>query len=189
MNTEVTDKPLSRAQKFAREGRCARCGEFSYPYYLCGKHRAYQNISAVLRSFEKLGWVDVTRDEKNKKLYKWNNTAPPEVMKRRVSPKRLAELALPRMNGKPMTDELIQKCIVEVLEVKQYPMTKKEIESGIRSMKTIGKVLPERDEMINEYKLIKKKESRLSKSQRDAVEFRIGFLLKRGVINEQQIAV
>lgn len=185
--TDEVVKPLSRAQKFKLEGRCARCGVFSYPYYLCHDHRIMQNILTGIREFEKRGWFDVTRDSKNKKIYKWNHTAPPGINNTKVSPKRLAELALPRMNGRPMTEKVLIECITEVLEVKQYPLTKKEINNGIKAMKTIGKVLPEREEMIEEYKLIQRKESKLSKSQRDAVEFRISFLLKRGVITSESL--
>jgi hypothetical protein len=92
------------------------------------------------------------------------------------------------MNGKPMTEKVISDCIMQVLEVNRVPLTQKEIEKGIKMMKTIGKVIPETEGLVDEYRLIKQKKSRLSKSQRDSVEYKINFLLQRGVITEQQLS-
>lgn len=183
-------KTLSRAQKLAREGRCPECGEFSYPYYRCKKHTMLSNIRRSLRVFEKKGWVDITYDKNDKrlKMFKWNNTAPLNAKERKYSPETIAKMSLPRMNGKPLTDKVLEEAISKVLDANNCPMTKKEIHNGIKSMKTIGRVIPETDMLITEYNLIKQKKSNLSKSKRDAVEFKINFLIQRGVIKPEQLS-
>ncbi len=87
-----------------------------------------------------------------------------------------------------MTDKIIGDAIIEILKEQGIPLTEKEIEKNLKSLKTVNKVLPMTDELISEYKAIQRKESRLSKNQRDAVNIRIEFLLNRKVITQQQIA-
>lgn len=184
------DKPkkISRKKQLALEGRCPECGEWCFPYYQCSHHRMFKNIYRVLRKFEKAGWVDVTRDPKdNKKIYKWNNTAPKET--RKYSPETIAKYNLPRLNGKPMTEDVLKEAILKILGDIGYPMYMEEIEKQFQNLKTLGKVIPETDELIAEYKLIQQKKSQLSRGKRDAVNFRIKFLMQRGVVNETQISL
>lgn len=185
-----TQKQETKKQRLAKEGRCPDCGEFSYPYYRCRECTMLANIRRVTRKFEKLGWIDVERDPNDKrvKIFKWNNSAPVDRKHRQYSPETIAKLSLPRLNGKPLTDEVLNDCIIKVLEVNQMPLTKKEIKRGVKSMKTIGKVVPEVDQLLAEYALIQAKQSKLSKSHRDAVQYRVNFLIKRGVINAAQIS-
>jgi hypothetical protein len=147
------------------------------------------NIRRVVRKFEKNGWVDVQRDPKDKrvKLFKWNNSAP-EQLSRNYSPEAVAKMALPRLKGKPITEDVIGDAILEILNENQVPMTDKEIEKSFKSLKTNNKIIPITDDLIKEYKLIKLKQSTLSKSQRDAVHVRVKFLIGRGVISNQQLA-
>jgi hypothetical protein len=184
--TEITiSKQTAKNRQLAKEGRCPRCGEFSYPYYYCYKHRIYSNVQRTLRYFEKLGHVDVDRDPiDNKKRYKWKSGSKLSKKLREYSPETIATLRLPRMKGKPMNDKVIEDAIMKVLETKQFAMTEKEINKGIRDLKTIGKVLPETEDLLREYRLIKEKKSTLSKKQRDAVEFKVQFLYDRGVIQQ-----
>lgn len=175
-----------RTERIAN-GNCPSCGEWAYPYYYCKTCRIKRNISRVLNSFEKKGWVDIKLDPKtNKKSYKWNNTAPENISKN-YTPETMAKMSLPRLKGKPMTDEVVAQTILDVLGTNMMPLTTKEIQRGFKSLKTIGKVIPERESLIREYKLIKLKQSNLSKSQRDGVELRISFLLKHGTINESDL--
>lgn len=166
------------------DGNCPSCGEWAYPYYYCKTCRIKRNVKRVLTSFEKKGWVDVKLDPKtNEKLYKWNDTAPESVINKNHSPEAVAKMQLPRLKGKPMTDTVVAQTILDILDKNQLPLTTKEIQKGFKSLKTIGKVIPERENLINEYKLIKLKQSKLSKSQRDGVELRIQFLCNRGMLN------
>jgi hypothetical protein len=184
-------KTLSRAQTLSKEGRCPECGEFCYPYYRCKTHTMLANIRRALRTFEKKGWVDVEYDpyDKRVKTFKWNNKAPLNSKEKKYSPELIAKMSLPRLNGKPMTDKVIEECILKVLDVNNMPLTEKEINRGIKSMKTIGRVVPETEQLINEYKLIKQKSSKLSKNQRDAVEYRINFMLQRNAITQEQLTI
>jgi hypothetical protein len=180
------EKKLSRAQKFKLEGRCQWCGKWSYPYSLCHEHRIKSNIIRVFRKYEKCGWVDVTIDKVDgQKIYKWNNTAPEKT--RKYSPESIAKMSLPRLKGKPMTEEVIGKAILDVLNVKGFPMTEREINKGIKTLKTVGQIVPETEDLITEYNKIQRKESSLSRSQRNAVEMKISFLVKRGIVKEGQI--
>lgn len=183
----MEDKPVSKQtakkRKLAKEGRCPICGEFSYPYYYCSKHRLTQNLYRVLRKFEKLGLVD-TDYKDGMKRWGWRKDAKISDKLRKHSPEAIAKMQLPRLNGKPMTDKVIEDSIMKVLETKQFAMTEKEINKGIRDLKTIGKVLPETEDLMREYRLIKEKKSNLSKKQRDAVEFKVQFLYDRGVIQQ-----
>ncbi len=181
-----TEKAKERRQKRAREGNCPLCGDFAYPYYYCGKCRQKQNIFRILRSFEKKGWVD-TDFKDGLKRWKWNNSAPVDRKYRKYSPESIAKMQLPRLKGKPLTDDLISECILKVLEENDVPMTDKEIQRGFKSLKTIGKIVPETQQLINEYKLIQEKKSCLSRRQRDGVEMRIQFMLKRGAITQSQL--
>lgn len=185
MNEEKVSKQTAKNRQLAKEGRCPRCGEFSYPYYYCWTHRMYSNLNRVLRYFEKVGHVDVEIDPKDgKKRYKWKKGSKLSEKVRKHSPETVAMLRLPRLKGKPMTDKVIEDAIMKVLDAKQFAMTEKEINKGIRDLKTIGKVLPETEDLMREYRLIKEKKSNLSKKQRDAVEFKVQFLYDRGVIQQ-----
>ncbi len=151
------EKPLSRFKKFTQEGKCGHCGEWAYPYSLCHHCRIASNIRRCLNNFVKRGWCDVKRDPKdNKKLYKWNNSAPQEISKN-YSPEAIAKMSLPRLHGKPMTDKIIGDAIIEILKEQGIPLTEKEIEKNLKSLKTVNKVLPMTDELISEYKANSKK--------------------------------
>lgn len=63
----------------------------------------------------------------------------------------------------PLTDKVLEDAIIKVLEVNDCPLSEKEIEKGIKQLKTIGNVIPETDNLIEEYKRIKQKNSVLSK--------------------------
>lgn len=180
---------LTRQQRLAKEGRCVDCGEFSYPYYKCYKHRITDNIRRVLRNFERLDLVEVTRDPSDKrlKMFKWKGKENARKF-RKYTPEAIAKMSLPRLKGKPMTDDLIMKCITDVLDKHQMPLTEKEIMNGVKQMKTLGDVIvPDKESIMNEYKLIQQKKSKLSRSQRNAVEFRVNFLNKRGVIKDEEL--
>lgn len=177
-----------RNQQRVKEGRCPQCGAFSYPYYLCQHHRNYQCVYHALRTFVKRGWVEVDRDPiDNKKRYKWIPGSDVDRRIRKYSPEYIAKMELPRLKGKPMTDKVLQDAILKVLEENNTPMTKKEIERGIKQLKTIGKIIPETENLIAEYKLIGQKKSNLSKSQRDAVKYKINFLLERKAITQESL--
>lgn len=180
----MTDKQIQRR----KEGLCPTCGEWAYPYYLCHKHRIYQNAYRVLNQFEKKGWVDVERDTDGKKMFKWREGANLGKL-RNYSPESVAKMQLPRMNGKPMNDKVITDAIVKVLEENGCPLTGNEINKGIKQLKTIGKVIPDTQNLISEYRLIEQKKSGLSKRQRDAVRYKINFLLERKAITKDQLSV
>lgn len=171
-------------KKYASEGRCASCGEFAYPYHYCNKCRIRRNVMRVLRDFEKKGWVDVSIVD-GKKTYKWNDTAPEN--KRKYTPESVAKMQLPRLKGKPMTDDLVAEVLLDVLTVNNTPLSMREIKRGFKSLKTIGRIVPESEQLVAEYKLIQQKKSNLSKSQRDGVLLRVDFLLKKGSITESQL--
>jgi hypothetical protein len=183
----MENKPakLPTRKKYTIEGRCASCGEFAYPYHYCHTCRIKRNVARCIRDFEKKGWVDVTIMDDGKKGYKWNNTAPEIV--RKYTPESIAKMSLPRLKGKPMTENIIAEVILDVLNVNNTPLSTKEIERGFKSLKTIGKIIPESEQLVSEYKKIKAKESKLSKSQRDGVLLRIDFLLKKGAITQEQL--
>lgn len=176
-----------RNEQRVKEGRCPQCGSFSYPFYLCNRHRIAQNLYRVLRDFEKRGWVETIRDEFGKKTFKWRHGADIGANIRKYSPESIAKMQLPRLNGKPMTDKVLQDAIIKVLEDNNVPLSQKEIEKGIKQLKTIGEVIPETDKLIEEYKLIEQKKSNLSKSQRNAVKYKINFLLQRKAITPESL--
>lgn len=177
----MTEKQKQRI----REGLCPRCGEWAYPYYLCDHHRITQNVQRVLNSFEKSGHVKVIIDSEEHKVYGWTNGTDPKI--RKYSPETIAKMQLPRLNKRPMTNDIIQESIMEVLGLTGFPMTENEINEGIKQLKTIGKIIPNTQELINEFKLIKSKKSNMSKSQREAIQFKINFLLKRAAISADQL--
>lgn len=181
----------SKFKRLTIEGKCGYCGEWAYPYSLCHRCRITANIRRILRHFSKMGWVDVTVDanDKRQKIFKWNNTGPQEFKHRKLSPEAVARMSLPRLNGKPMTDEVIGDAILDILKTNGFPMTEKEIDKGFKSLKTNNKIIPLKEDLISEYKLIQSKASNLSKSQRDAVNTRIAFLLKQGVITQEQLSI
>lgn len=176
-----------RNQQRVKEGRCPQCGKWSYPYYLCHEHRITQNIYRVLRNFEKRGWVDIQIDTDGKKMFKWRPGADIGAKIRKYTPEAIAKMQLPRLEGKPMTDKVLEDAILKVIEENGIPMTEKEIEKGIKQLKTIGNVIPETENLIAEYKLIGQKKSNLSKSQRDAVKYKINFLLERKAITQESL--
>lgn len=176
-----------RQKQRVKEGNCPRCGKFAYPFYLCHEHRIYQNVYRVLKNFEKRGWVEVLKDFDGKKIFKWRNGADIGAKIRKYSPEYIAKMQLPRLNGKPLTDKVLEDAIIKVLEVNDCPLSEKEIEKGIKQLKTIGNVIPETDNLIEEYKRIKLKNSALSRSQRNAVMYKINFLLQRNAITENQL--
>lgn len=179
----------AKKKQLRLEGRCPDCGVFCFPYYQCDDHRMLQNIRRVARNLAKAGLVEVTIDPKDKrqKMYKWIKGAIDSKISRKYSVETMAKMMLPRMKGKPMTDELIKSCIMEVLDKNQVPLTEKEITRGIRSMKTIGHVVPEKENLVHEFKLIQEKKSTLSRSERQAVESRIKFLIERGALKQTEI--
>lgn len=176
---------MNRRQRLVSEGRCPDCGKWSYPYYYCTRCRMMRNLRRVLKKFEANGWVEVSMID-GEKAYKWKKGVNVGKL-RKYSPEAIAKLRLPRLKNKPLTDKLIQDSIIEVITKNGMPLTMKEIQKGFKQLKTIGDVVPEVDDLIREYKLIKNKQSRLSRSKRDAVEFRINFLLKRGVIAQNNL--
>jgi len=183
----MTEKPLSKFKQRTIEGKCGHCGEWAYPYTLCKHCRYAANIRRCLNNFVKRGWCDISRNPKdNKKLYKWNNTAP-EQISRNYTPESIAKMSLPRLNGKPITEKVIGDAILKILEANGCPLTEKEIEKGFRSLKNSNKIIPEKESLISEYRLIQSKQSNLSRSQREAVNTRIKFLLERGVITNEQL--
>lgn len=178
--------PSEKQKQRVKEGLCPTCGKWSYPYYLCHEHRMMQNIYRVLRKFEKNGWVDVKIDSDGKKMFKWKADARIGNM-RKYSPEYIAKMQLPRLKGKPMTDKILEDVIVKVLEENGVPMNQKDIEKGIKQLKTIGKIIPDTDNLIAEYKLIQQRKSNLQRNQRFAVIYKIKFLLARNAITETQL--
>lgn len=178
---------ISRAKQLRLEGKCPACGEFAFPYYYCHKCRITKNTYRVLKNFEKYGWVDIRVDPlTNKKLYRWNDKAPQKISKN-YSPESIAKMSLPRLSGKPMTEDFLNEIILDVLQTNNMPLTIREIERGVKSLKLSGKIIPETSYLVEEYKKVQLKSSQLSKNERNGVEIRVNFLLKRGVINQSQL--
>jgi hypothetical protein len=185
MENNLTIDPKTKRQQRIAEGLCPACGDFSYPYHYCFKCRCGQNIYRVMKKFEKDGLVEVSIVD-GLKAWRWRKGYVRDEL-RKYSPETIAKMQLPRTNGKPMTDNIIQDAILKVLGENNIPMRESEIQRGIKLLKTIGRVIPEKENLIIEYKLIKQKKSSLPKSKRNAVEYRINFLLQRGAITEHQI--
>ena len=177
---------MNQTQKRISEGCCPDCGEISYPYYYCNEHRRERNIKRALKDLKDRGALDVAiEQESGDKLYKWKEGY--ELKERKYSKKSIDKMRMPRINGKPMTSEVVAESALKVLEINGHPLTKKEMLNGIKQLKILGKVIPRTEDLIREYKLIKMKASNLPKSQRDGVEFKINFMLSRGTINESQL--
>lgn len=166
-------------------GLCPDCGESSYPYYYCKKHRITRNINRVTKKLEEKGCLDVELDENGEKLYTLKEGV--EIESKNFSPKAIKKMQLPRLGGKPMTGNVVDSAILEVLDAHQTPLTLKEINLGVKQLKTAGRVIPDRANLINEFNLIQHERSTLSKAERDAVVFKINFLLQRKIITEKQL--
>jgi len=176
---------MSKKEERIKEGLCPDCGTFSYPYYYCNTHRIIRNCNRVLKDFEDKGWVDVYTGKDGDKVFKLKENVDMDTKK--YNPETVRKMQLPRLNGRPMDEDLLSECVTKVLEEHGYPLTEKEIEKGIRQLKTIGQVIPKTEELIREYKRIQNKDSDLSKTKRDAVEYKVNFLLERKVIDQSQL--
>lgn len=177
---------MSLSKERVSEGLCPVCGDFSYPYYYCTKHRIKSNISRITRKLEKEGVLDVTFDKDGEKMMKIKDGFEFKD-KRNYSASTIKKMQLPRLNGKPMDDNLILNVIHEVIIKNKIPLTEKEINDAIKQLKTNHKVIPVLDDLIYQYKSIQNKKSLLPKKSRMAIELRINFLLSIGRITKKDL--